>query len=148
MKPFDHKGFTIVVDGSGLFRVSDRPDIPSCASLALAKEAIDTALKRERKPIKALMFSGRRFDRDTDAITEVTVTSTAKSRWGSGEAWIRTKSGARSKEMCNAIFLDTPENLVVMAECVRLTNEAKAIDAKIEKLKQRLTTVPVQGGPG
>jgi hypothetical protein len=148
MKPFDHKGFAIVVEASGLFRVSDRPDIPACVSLVLAKEAIDIALKRERKPIAALMFAGKRYDRDSDGIAEVTVTSTAKSRWGSSEAWIRTKNGGRSKEACDAVYLDTPANRKVMEECVKLTAEARVIDQKIEKLRHTLARVPVEGGAG
>jgi hypothetical protein len=149
MKSFDHKGWTIEIQSSGLFKVQNRPDIGGCASLQLAKEAIDLALKKERKPIKALKFGGASYDRDSDSITEVTVTSTYKSKWGSGgEAWIRMAGGVRSKESTSTIYLDTPGNRTLMQECVKLTKEARALDAQIEKLKQRLSTVPVEGGPG
>lgn len=146
MKQFDHKGFGIVVEASGLFRVDGRPDLHTFDSMKLAKEGIDIALKKDRKPIKALMLAGPRYDRHGRGIVEVTVTSTNRGKWGGGDAWVKTAHGGRSKEAADDVYIDNEANRETMTQIIALTAEVKKLEDQIEKLKVRLSTIPVEGG--
>lgn len=143
---FDHKGFKINVTSAGTFMVDTREDLGRLESLAEAKAAIDKSLKAERAAIQALMFHGTRYDSTYDGIVVVTVTSCVPGRWGgSGDAWVKTKNGGRSKESTRDVYLETPENMATMQNVVELTKEAKRLRDKIEKLKATLKTIPVEG---
>lgn len=142
MKDFAHKGFNIKVDSAGRFVVDSRPDLGNMPSLDEMKAVIDKALKAERTPIEALMFTGARYDSTHDGIAVVTVTSTQPGRWGGGgDAWIKTKSGARSKESTSSLYLNTPENMATMQEVVKLSQEAKRLRDRVEKMKLSLKTI-------
>lgn len=144
---FEYKGFRLYVTSTGTFKVDGREDIPAADSLDKAKAAIDKALKADREPFQALMFSGDRWASNrSEGIIVVTVTSCTPTNYGA-QAWIKTKGGGRSKERADHVYLNTPENRATMEKIAKLNQQREALREEARRLADTLKTIPVEGKP-
>ena len=144
-----YRGIEISISGDGLFYTEECADLPQslkAETYATLKGLIDKSksmAKQEQKP--GLLLSGS-YREDSD-ISYVTVTSVVKetSLYGGGRmyAWIRRKSGDRSKENAEGVFEDIPANRKLAAEWKANKIRAKNFEKLANDAQKKMTCVTI-----
>lgn len=134
-----YDGITIGYDeDESVFRFILRGRNRKADSLKQAKDFIDKPVPEEVKktpfePVEAYYRSGYSY-RSNDEFELVTVTSLAEdSKYNSVEAWIKDKSGSRSKVGIHSLYLKTDANFKVIQQMKALDKQEEDIRKQKEK---------------
>lgn len=121
----------------------------SSATLALARVAIDKPVPKDKAQFKRRKaFLGESYHATTFEPVEVTSLA-AKEKYSYGNsAWVVNRDGKRTKENLERLYEDTPENVMVMADIIALSEQSSQIHEKVNALRKklvRLDTSKVEG---
>jgi len=116
-------------------------------SLKAAKEAIDKPVEEKKpkfKPVAAFKYDSWGYSGPDNAnFIPVTITSFIE---GGRYAWVQSeeskgyRSSGRSKELSDSLYLDTPENILLINTWKATQDERKILTEKMDALKKKMKT--------